>query len=158
MREEILFEYLSQQFYGNFRRLPKNLKTESWNDAKIFRLNAAVGKTHYWVNIALLVFTGGNTIIRTKKSVQLDVLVIPIQTLWEIKRKLRLILHPSSDSTRAVIGQVQKKPAYKNTHFRGSGGLGSYISGILGEISLKVFLIVLNFLLLKMVRDLLTIM
>ena len=37
----------------------------------------------------------------------------------------------------------------KNTHFRGSGGLSCYISGILGDISLKVFLSVLNFLLLK---------
>ena len=44
---------------------------------------------------------------------------------------------------------LQWKPAYKNTHFRGSGWLGSYISSILGEISLKVFLSVLNFLFLK---------
>ena len=40
---------------------------------------------------------------------------------------------------------LQWKPACKNTHFRGSGWLGSYISGILGEISLKVFLSVLKF-------------
>ena len=45
--------------------------------------------------------------------------------------------------------QLQWKPAYKNTYFRGSCWLGSYVSGILGEISLKVFFSVLYFLLLK---------
>ena len=62
------------------------------------------------------------------------------------------------DSAGVVWFAIQYKPAYKNTHFRVSGRLGSYISGILGEISLKVFLSVLDFLLLKNVRDLLTMM
>ena len=50
-----------------------------------------------------------------------------------------------SKTVQLVTFIVKDYSKNQNTHFRGSGWLGSYISGILGEISLKVFLSVLNF-------------
>ena len=69
---------------------------------------------------------------------------------FEAAHWLQRQLHVYSKATsHEQACSCYSKPAYKNTHFQVSGWLGSYISGILGVISLKVFLSVLNFLLLK---------